>query len=633
MSRPGWNRGSYAVLVRSENHTSQRKATVQERSADTLRASRLTPSAVALIVASGVMVVSAAYTAGRLGHASSPWVDRLYWVGQALIVVPVAVRLLVLRPLTNMSAAALIGILTTAEYITKICYSPAMFTYADELEHWRSTENLLHTGKLFTANYILPISPHYPGLEEVTAAVVSLTGLSVFSAGLVVAGISHLVFIFTLYLVFRCVAQSYRIAGIAVLFYSTNLDLPFFDSFFAYQTLAVAFFGLCLLAAWHASRPSVPRRWSWVLVALISLLSTVLTHHVTSYMLVLTLMLITLTCIISGGWRAAAFPAILGCVAAIAIICWVTYAASETVGYLRPVVENVVESARALTGAGQSSSPSVPTGPLSDRVLAAGAVLTTSCLLPVGWWQVVHRYRDQPWIVAMGVGSVSWYGILAVRLFVADGGEFAGRAGTFIFVPVGFVLALAVAHLAGTGLRWQASALTATAITVALLLLFDGLANSWPPYWERIPGSYQVAGFERSVDPQVMAAANWTLDRLGPGNRFAADFGSYSALGGYGDQNPVYDDAYLFTSRSFTPTSASEVRAESIAYVLVDRRLSTSLPEVGHYFPGSDPGPYRQPLALSGLTKFDSIPGVSREYDAGDIVIYFIGKSQYYESR
>ena len=56
-------------------------------------ASRLPVSVVALSAAVGVLIVAAAYTAGRLGHASSAWTDRTFWLGQAFILVPAAVRL------------------------------------------------------------------------------------------------------------------------------------------------------------------------------------------------------------------------------------------------------------------------------------------------------------------------------------------------------------------------------------------------------------------------------------------------------------------------------------------------------------------------------------------------------------
>ena len=146
-------------------------------------------AAVALSAAAGVLVVAAAYTAGRLGHASSPWADWVFWLGEALILVPAAIRLMSRRTGTGGQVLAVVVILTVAEYLVKVCYEPAMFDYTDELQHWRSATDLLQTGRLFTPNHALPVSPYYPGLEEVTTAVSSLTGLSIFVRGVEVAGI------------------------------------------------------------------------------------------------------------------------------------------------------------------------------------------------------------------------------------------------------------------------------------------------------------------------------------------------------------------------------------------------------------------------------------------------------------
>ena len=90
-------------------------------------------SVVALSAAIGVLVVAAAYTAGRTGHTGSGWADRAYWAGQALIVVPAAVRLLGRRPLTAADRGPGRRWSTVAEYLVKVCYSPAAFTFADEL--------------------------------------------------------------------------------------------------------------------------------------------------------------------------------------------------------------------------------------------------------------------------------------------------------------------------------------------------------------------------------------------------------------------------------------------------------------------------------------------------------------------
>jgi len=613
------------------------------RPAEAARArSRLPVSVVALSAAAGVVVVAAAYTAGRLGRDDAAWADRVYWLGQLLILAPVAARLLSRRALTASETVTLIVVLTVTEYLVKVCYSPAAFSYADELMHWRTATDIIQAGKLFTANDLLPISPYYPGLEEVTTALAAVSGLSVFTAGLIVAGTAHLLFTCVLFLIFRHISGSHRIAGIAVLLYASESLFQSFDSMFVYQTLALPFLGLTMLAVGRLAAPAATGRAGWFTVAMLSAFATVVSHHVTSFLLVLSLELITVVAVVTRDRRLAGWAAVAGLLSAAALSAWIVFVAPSTVSYLRPVTEQVLQAFRAsLAGGGHHVAlSSVSSGPLGNQALSAVAVLIMSVLVPIGWWQVRRRYRRQPWIVALAIGAAGWYVTVAVRLFAGNGSELAGRASTFVFLPAGFMAALAVVHLTGKSLRSavvqvnarrRAPLVIAAVVVTALVLVVNGLVNGWPPYWERLPGPYQVAGAERSVGPGQVASARWALAVLGPGNRFATDEGDLPVLGSYGDQDTVGDDSYLYTSPRFSRADALQVQAQSIGYVLVDRRLGEMLPASGQYFP-DDPnaGRYLRPLPLTGLTKFDHVPGVARVYDSGDIVIYDLQGSAYY---
>ena len=601
---------------------------------------RLPVSLVALIAATGVLVVAAAYTAGRLGYASSPWANRAYWLGQVLIVAPVTARLLSRRHLSMGETVTLVVILTVAEYLVTICYSPTGFTFGDELMHWRSTVDILQTGKLFRANFLLPISPLYPGLEEVTAALVSISGLSVFAAGLIVVGLAHLLFVLVLFLLFHRISRSYRISGVAVLFYASNPLFQSFDSMFVYQTLALAFFGLTVLAAQHlAAQKTTGDRGGWLTIALLAAFATVVTHNVTSYVLVAALEVITLGSLLARSRLSAAWASVFALVASAAFTSWIVFAAPATVSYLEPFWTSTLQAFRDVLAGGHSSG-AAPTavGPLGDQALSAVAVLGISLLVPVGWWQVWQHYRRQPWVVAMAIGSVSWYVVVAIRLFVPDGSELAGRAATFVYIPAGFIAAIAVIRLTDNSLRWpairadvrrRAPVVVAIAVAGAVMFVFDGLANGWPPYWERLPGPHQVAGAERSVGPLEIASAQWAEARLGPGNRFATDEGDFAVLGSYGNQNPVSNIAFLYTSPTLTGSDIHQAAQQQIRFIAVDRRLSEALPASGSYFPGKNSAQYTHPLPLADLTKFNHIPDVARIYDSGDIVIYHLGEVDY----
>ena len=121
----------------------------------------------------------------------------------------------------------------------------------------------------------------------------SATGLSLFSAGLIVAGVAHLLFICLLYCVFAALTRSHRVGAIAILIYYTTPDLTSFNSMYVYETLALAFLGVSVLAAWKVTTlESRGERVRWFIIAVLGILATVITHHVTSYILTLTLILV-----------------------------------------------------------------------------------------------------------------------------------------------------------------------------------------------------------------------------------------------------------------------------------------------------------------------------------------------------
>jgi hypothetical protein len=584
--------------------------------------SRLPVSVVTLLAAMGVFCANASFVAGRLGHADSVWSNRVYWLGQALILIPIGIRLFSRRPLSKRDTITLLVVLTVAEYLLKVCYSPSGFTFSDELLQWRSTTDLLNTGDPFTVNYGIPVGPHYPGLQLITVALMSATGLSLYSAGLVVAGVAHLLFICTLYCVFTTLTRSHRVGAIAVLIYYTTPDLTSFNSMYVYETLALAFFGIAVLAALKvATLESREERVRWFIVAVLGILATVVTHHVTSYILTASLALVAVVSWFTGSRQNAARIGALAAVSVAAVAGWIIFVAPYTITYFAPTVQGMVQGVNSLLGSGTSSAPSTSLSPLNDQLLEGLGILLTIVLLVYGCWQVWRAYKSNAWIVAMMVGSLAWFGDLALRVGFPDGQELAGRSATFVYIPVSVIAALALTKFVNSVVvrSWRSTAMTVGALAV-ITLQFDGLANGWPPYWERLPGPYQVAGVERSTGPEEIAMAEWTLSALGRGNKFASDIGNYPSLAGYGYQNPLQNVSYLFTSPTLTPAIVLQFEQQEVQYVVADNRLSQSLPVSGSYFPGQT-GTTNQKLPLIDLTKFNS-SGIARVFDDGNIVIY-----------
>jgi hypothetical protein len=283
----------------------------------------------------------------------------------------------------------------------------------------------------------------------------------------------------------------------------------------------------------------------------------------------------------------------------------------------------MVNGLSALTKSGSSDAPTTSANPFGNTILEAVGLLVISVLILIGCWQAWKRHRRHPWIIGMMIGSLGWFVDLGIRLGTPDGQELAGRAATYVYIPVSVLAALALTRLVNTGpvRRWGA-AVTAVVMASIVALVIDGLANGWPPYWERLPGPHQVSGFESSVDPEEIAVSYWSAAELGPGWRIAADSGIYPVLLGYGGQDALQQVQYLYISYPWSKALQGEASGQAVQYVETDTRVTKSLPPGGGaYFPGDTVIPTTT-IPLTGLTKYNHIEGVARVYDDGTINIY-----------
>jgi hypothetical protein len=588
------------------------------------------------VMAAGVLLISAAYAAGRsgvTGHARAAWTAG-YWAGEMLVFAPVVARVIARRAPSGRLAAALAAALAGATYLVKYAYSPAFFRFPDELEHWSATGTVLGTHHLFGVSYVLPVSPDYPGLEVVTSALVSVTGLPVFAAGLIIGGLAHVLLTTALYVVFGVVSGSPRIALAATGIYATGPHYQVFDSIFGYQTLALAFYGLVLVIAVRAAGTArVQHGWEqgrargWALAGVL-VAATVVTHHVSSYLLGSTFVLLAAVSLSRGRWSGAAGTAAAvrdGGLAILTVACiagWLLVRAHSTIGYLSPAAGNLANGVRgALSGQRVADTgPGAPVAPLADRAAGYAAALVIMAGIPLGWRRIWRAQRDNPWALALGIGAAGYYLTVVLKLTAVDGDELAGRLLSFLFIPVGYTLALGC-----TGVRFPLRGRRATSIggacALAAVLVAGGLATGWPPWWERLPGRYATDGFESGITADGIAAATWTRQGLGPGHRFAADYISNLLLGSYGGQDPVNGVSQLYCGPTWTLVNDYQARQQAIRYLLVDLRLSTHRPPIGQYFTSQSPQ-CPMPIPRDYLTKFDAVPGVSRLYDSGNIVIY-----------
>ncbi|MBP7694679.1 MAG: hypothetical protein KA764_22340, partial [Anaerolineales bacterium] len=369
-----------------------------------------------LLAAGGLLCVAVAFTYSRAG---SQQIEPLFWLGLLLIVVPGLIRLAGsdAERAERLSLVILIGL---SLYLVKVMHSPYAFTYSDEFLHAFNTQQILTTGRLFTVNPILTVSALYPGLPLLTAALTSLTGLSVFQAGLVVIGTARLILMLALFVLYEQIGASPRVAGLGVLLYAANANFVYWSSQFGYESLSLPLAVLVLyLVRRRQTAASAQKRLAWTLAAALGIGAVVITHHLTSYFLVVFLLIWTLFHHGALGWlnqrlnpagaphlvwldrlrsRLAeaprpeealrrrephgwdVSPALLAAVALLAAGGWLVLVAGQTVNYLFPVLGRAVGSVVGLIAGEETSrelfrSTTGYVAPVWERVAGISSVV------------------------------------------------------------------------------------------------------------------------------------------------------------------------------------------------------------------------------------------------------------------
>ena len=455
-------------------------------------------------------------------------------------------------------------------------------------------------------------------------------------------GVAHLIFALALYLFFEHFTDSPRMAGIAAVLYMANPGYLFFDMSFAYESLALPLAVFVLFAVARRSQASASERLGLNVVICLGMGAVVVTHHLTSFFLVAFLILWMAILLIlravaylrrnhtqsnqigpSPGWAALA-----GLVLA---FVWLTYTGDRAVGYLLPHLQNTVQQFMQILA--NKSAPrqlfhnsSGFVEPLWERLISYASVALISIGLLFGLFKVWRSHRANVAILALAVGALGYPVSQALRL-TAAGAESGNRATEFVFLGVAFMLALfAVKFWSSRKPSWRRSAIILGAVSV---ICFGQLVLGGGQPWSLLPGPYLVSADNRSIEPEGITAAQWANTYLGTGQRVASDRINTLLMATYGGEQVVTGTsanlpaAQVFTSLRFGVGVISILQQDGIQYLVVDHRLSTSLPYAGTYFNLTGAGGQSaQQIQSAALTKFDSVQNVSRIFDSGNIVIY-----------
>jgi hypothetical protein len=569
---------------------------------------------VALSISAGLLVVSVADALSRTGR---PGALPLFWLAIALIMFPALVCLCADRPHAS-ERAAIVVMVGLGLYGVKVLRDPFVFTYGDELLHLPNLNSILDTGRLFGNNPILPISPRYPGLETVTALMVRVGGMSQYDAGIVLIAVARAIMLLALYLFYERVSGSARVAGIGALVYAATPTFLFFDAQFAYESLALPLVTVALMALLRWGRAGdlvARRRWGALVVALAA--AVIVTHHVSSYFLVLFLVGLCLVHVFLHARRSA--PWVLTAVVVLLAAAWLTFVAGRTVGYLSPVItsalRNVIDtiSHETPTRTLFANQGGVEQTDLGERIIAVIGILALAVGVLGGLTISWRRLSARPLMLLLVICAILYIATLPLR-FVPAAWETASRAGEFLFIGVGVTVAIGTNWLLDRGGSNRVRRRVAVAAGVTLVFA-SGVIAGWPGN-ELVAFPRRVVADGRTLNPPQAVAATWSGLMLGPHERVFAQ-GADARFFNNNAHQTGFEGTATLNSPTLTPTVRAALRANRITLVAADRRSISSDLLVGFFFDIGSP-------ALTPAKQADkfSTPATDRVFDSGDIVIY-----------
>ena len=467
------------------------------------------------------------------------------------------------------AAVVCLGVVTTVQWRVS---DPLLFTGLDEQLHLRTLRDILLSHSLFQPHPQLAVSSRYPGLEAVTAVFHQL-GLPVMIAAVAVVLAARVALVLALCDAVEQLTGSPRAGGLAVAAYSVSAQFIFFNSQFAYQTLALP---LALAAVAFIARARwVDNPGPLFVGATVCLLAVAMTHHVTSFLTAAFLAVWTVAQRGRPARRRVFYGAII---AAVTTTMWAIVQWSLLRAYLGPIADDM---ATQVTG-GFHRTPfhdeSGEVEPMWERLLmlyyAVVVTAVVSSLMLISARSILRRRRsgarrepaldagkkrksrNAPTGFRLPVGLTAYYSVLRRSpqsdsqrwepplllvlmaatipiLFAArvmpSWGALGDRVLTFLFLPLS-------ALVADGAVRWsrglrpsndaqrnQLKLFRRLAVLLATGVFVGGHLMGSGPDWARLPGRYLVSADGRSMDAETLAAARWAVDGLPVGSRVAAD--------------------------------------------------------------------------------------------------------------
>jgi hypothetical protein len=485
---------------------------------------------------------------------SAPPNYDLFWAGMACMFVPLWLVALSRAPEpTVLVSIALVGL---CSYLPAFLRAPTRPVFGDALGHYLSVENTLRTGDLFTPNPVVPVAAYYPGLHALTAALVKMSGASIWHVAITLLALLHISSLLGIYSISLTLSNSKRGSAMAATIYGISPQFQFFDSQFAYESLAVPLLIWTIVLVLYRQKANHGRYSPNLLLASAFLgACCVVTHHVTSYVLVLTLVLIGVSQLVVGDRRRAHSSLGIGLLLGLLAIGWVALTKAPVIPYLDffprtafdaigPIFHKLLgESTSATVSVGGSPAPATrslfggSTLPLYEHYAAFAVQVIAFAASATAVWRLGHWHWHSGALLALVLLAVSYFLFLPLRLNLT-GEQGAGRVSTYQWIGIAIVVAVGLVAEPPTGSVGRHTTKrphpfrktvrnSPWAPAIATVVLFVSLVGNYGASVDagfQFPGAFQLGSSDgRDTPLEAVTLAERFLAAEGPGRTIVTD--------------------------------------------------------------------------------------------------------------
>lgn len=621
----------------------------------------------------GILIVGLSFRMSAAGLPAGAYYAT-FWAGVLAAVVPLGARLMSVTT-TRRDRGWLIALLGGVTAVPKYLRNPTQPLYHDEYAHWREAIDVLTTGHLLRPNSLIPIVEFFPGTSALTAVVDRITGLSVWSSGQIVVSAAHILGLFAVFVLGEVHLRSARAGALASLVYALNPSAMYFDTQYAYESVAIGFFLWVLALTSLAARTDRSgQRFGLTAAASLCSAGCVVTHHLTALFLLVVLVIVSATVAIrprlaarrsaraarsagaapdpevtdspapdspapddpaptdaapghEGVWSVVLMTTVgLG-------LLWVLLVARETITYLSPYFGGSVRQLTTLASSkgGGRVVLAASVQPWWERGLTALAPVVVGVIAVIG----AQRWRRERTTWSSMTTGLIVFGLIyfpSVPFILApSGAEGARRSWAFTYVGISLLLSMVLlapgsvdrprGRWSQLGIRWRTAA-TVAVLGVLLIGNVGGGLND--PY--RFPGQFKWGSDTDSASDEARTVARLLGDEAGP-VRVVSDAYTALQLVAYGGLSvaapstgfPAWD--LVETDRDPSPALAEMLSTSAYNYLVVDIRMGEQAPFNGSNFGPSDPLP-GVAIPMANLTRLDHVPWASRVMATEHLRVY-----------